>query len=197
MIHEKRSAVAFFKPGRGKFIIGKMVRFREKRLSDARLDHSWQSDPELARLDAALPLKISLPVYLLDYAEEITYPGDDRHTLALETLEGKHIGNCTLYDINESKGETQLGIMIGNRDYWDKGYGADAINTIVNRVFIKTQLKRIYLMTLDWNTRAQKCFTKCGFIPCGEVKRDSYTLLIMELLVTQWLERRELIGADA
>jgi RimJ/RimL family protein N-acetyltransferase len=197
MKYRRGSFIASFKPGRGKVIAGDKVRFREKRLSDVRNDHNWQSDAELAKLDATPVVNISFPVYLLDYTEEIRYSGIDRYTLALETLEGKHIGNCTIYDINDTQSEAQLGIMIGDRKYWDKGLGTDAVNTIVDHIFLKTSLKRIYLMTLDWNMRAQKCFKKCGFTPCREINRDGNKFVVMELLLEQWQKQREFVEADA
>jgi RimJ/RimL family protein N-acetyltransferase len=190
MKYRKDSTLARLKSQRGRVIIGSKVRLREKKLSDVRNDYRWQSDPELARLDAAPVLKASFPVYLLDYTQGIHRPGPNRYPLAIESLEGKHIGNCTCYDINEDKGETQLGIMIGNRDYWDKGYGTDVVATMVNHIFLNTSLRRIYLKTLDWNLRAQKCFQNCGFTPCGQMRRNSNNFVLMEIKREHWEIRR-------
>jgi len=190
----KNSSPARFKKLRGSVLqgrIGSKVKLREKKLSDVRNDYKWQSDPELARLDAAPVLVMSFSIYLLDYATALHQSNSSRFPLAVETLDGKHIGNCTCYDIDEKKGEAQLGIMIGNRDYWDKGYGADTVNTMVDYVFRTTGLQRLYLKTLDWNQRAQKCFAKCGFTLCGHLKRNSYSFVIMELKREQWERQRQ------
>jgi RimJ/RimL family protein N-acetyltransferase len=186
MKHRKDSVLARLKSQREREIVGSKVRLREKKLSDVRNDYRWQSDPELARLDAAPVLKTSFAVYLLDYTQGIHRPGPNRYPLAIESLEGKHIGNCTCYDINEDKGEAQLGIMIGNRDYWDKGYGTDVVATMVNHIFLNTNLRRIYLKTLDWNIRAQKCFQNGGFTPCGQMRRNSNNFVLMELKREYW-----------
>ena len=106
---------------------------------------------------------------------------DNRYPLAIETLEGKHIGNCTCYDIDEKKGEAQVGIMIGDKDYWDKGYGTDAIVTLVDHVFENSSLNRLYLKTLDWNKRAHQCFIKCGFTDYGKLKHSGHNFVLMEL----------------
>jgi RimJ/RimL family protein N-acetyltransferase len=190
MKQRKDSLLAWLKTQRGKVIIGSKIRLREKKLSDVRNDYRWQSDPELARLDAAPVLKMSFPVYLLDYTQGIHRPGPKRYPLAIENLEGKHIGNCTCYDINENEGEAQLGIMIGNRDYWDKGYGTDVVATMVNHIFLNTNLNRIHLKTLDWNLRAQKCFQNCGFTSCGQMRRNSNNFVLMELKREEWEKRR-------
>ena len=190
MGYNKGSSLAGFEAWRGGEIIGNKVRLRGKSLSDVRNDYVWQSDPELVQLDAAPLLGVSFPVYLLDYTDQVYHPKLNRYPFAVETFDGKHIGNCTCYDVNEARGEAQLGIIIGDRNYWDKGYGADAVTALVNHVFLNTNLKRIYLKTLDWNLRAQKCFEKCGFTPCGQLSRNGNNFVVMELKREQWEKQR-------
>lgn len=179
-----------FKTLKGNTITGSKVRLREKKMGDVRDDYRWQSDPELARLDAAPTLTMPFSIYLLDYATEIHRPKFNKYALSVETLDGRHIGNCTCYDIDEKRCEAQLGIMIGDRDYWDKGYGADTVRTMVGHVFLTTTLYRLYLKTLEWNFRAQRCFQKCGFTPCGEMRRNGNIFLLMELKREQWEKRK-------
>jgi RimJ/RimL family protein N-acetyltransferase len=190
MKDNKSRSLAGFEIQRGISIVGNKVKLREKRLSDARDDYAWQSDLELAKLDAAPVLCVSFPVYLLDYADQLHCPELNRYPFAVETIDGKHIGNCTCYDVNENNGEAQLGIMIGDRNYWDKGYGTDTVSTIVNHIFLNTNLKRIHLKTLDWNLRAQKCFQNCGFTPCGQFNQNSNNFVVMDLSRKQWAKRR-------
>ena len=167
-------------------ITGRKVKLRKKKLSDAGNDYKWQTDAELLRLDAMLALTTSFPQYLLDYTSELRRPAPARHVFAVETVDGEHIGNCVYYNVDEARGEAELGIMIGNRDYWGNGYGTDAVTALVNHVFRRTKLGRIYLKTLDWNQRAQKCFLKCGFTSCGHMVRDGHSFVLMELHRPQW-----------
>ena len=44
-----------------------------------------------------------------------------------------------------------------------KGYGSDALNTIVNYAFGEMRLNCIYADVLEYNTVSQKLFEKCGF----------------------------------
>jgi RimJ/RimL family protein N-acetyltransferase len=189
MKFRKSTKLAGLKPLRGNTITGNKTRLREKKLSDVRNDYRWQSDSELAELDAAPILDISFAIYLLDYSS-VLHREDNRYPLAIETQEGKHIGNCTCYDIDERNGEAQVGIMIGDRDYWDKGYGTDAINTLVDHIFRNSSLNRLYLKTLDWNERARKCFIKCDFTDCGRLKQSGYSFTLMELKREQWEKMR-------
>lgn len=171
-------------------IIGSKVKLRDKRLADAQDDYTWSKDCELARLDAALPLSVSFPQYLSDYTSELRYPSSGKYRFAIETLDGRHIGNCLYYNIIPWRGEAELGIVIGNRNYWDKGYGADTVTTLVSYIFHETNLNRIYLKTLGWNTRAQRCFEKCGFTHCGLLARDGFNFVLMEIHRSQWEEHQ-------
>jgi len=171
-------------------IIGKKVILREKRLSDARDDYTWETDHELAHLDAAPIVVTTFSQYLADYTEDLRYPLPNSFRFAIDTLEGKHIGNCSYYNVSKFRSEAELGIMIGNRDYWDKGYGTDAITTLVNHIFNQTKLNRLYLKTLDMNSRALKCFPKCGFVPCGNMSRDGYNFVLMEINRHQWRDKQ-------
>jgi len=171
-------------------ILSSKIRLRDKKLVDATDDYAWQTDPGLAQLDAVPPLTTTFPRYLSDYASGLRYPSSTRHPLAIETSDGKHIGNCVYYGVNETKGEAELGIMIGNRDYWDKGYGTDTVTTLVSYIFRQTNLNRIHLKTLDDNYRAQKCFKKGGFTPYRYVVRDGFRFVLMEIHRKQWQEQQ-------
>jgi len=166
-------------------IIGSKIILRDKKLSDAPDDYSWQTDPELAHLDAAPLLTTTFQEYLSDYTRQLRYPPSNRQQFAIDTMDGKHIGNCVYYGISKFKGEAELGIMIGKRNCWNKGYGTDAVTTLVSHIFHKTNLKRIYLKTLDSNKRAQKCFQKCGFTSYGHLARDGFSFMLMEVLRKQ------------
>lgn len=178
-------------------INGREIKLRDKNLADTLDDYTWQTDPELARLDAISPLTFTYAQYLSAYASELRYVSSARHRFAIDTLDGKHIGNCAYYGINEAKDEAELGIMIGNRDYWDKGLGADAVTTLVNYVFQQTKLTRIHLKTLDSNSRARKCFQKCGFTPYGHQVRNGFSFVLMEIHRKQWEQQRKSLKSKA
>lgn len=162
------------------------VVLRNKRISDASDDYIWQKDPELARLDATVPLVCSFKEFLADYTGDVHYPSTSRRPFAIETADGKYIGNCVYYNVDDGKSQAELGIMIADRDYWGQGYGTDAMMALIDLVFRRTRLGRLYLKTLTTNLRAQKCFTKCGLEACGFLERDGYSFLLMEIHRHQW-----------
>ena len=175
---------------------GRKVILREKQLTDAPNDYRWRTDPELARLDATLPIRMSIEKYRELSQDELLHPSARVLRLAVETLQGKHIGNCMYYDADFITSEAELGILIGERDYWDKGYGTDAVEVMLRHIFTSTPLRRVYLHTLDWNQRAQLSFAKSGFASVRNVRRSGYNFLLMEIRREEWtrLEERRARG---
>jgi RimJ/RimL family protein N-acetyltransferase len=173
-----------------------MVVIREKRIEDVADDYSWRTDEELSRLDATLPLRMSFSEFSRFSREEIRYDSSASRRLAIDTLDGHHIGNCMYYDVDLKRGETELGIMIGDRDYWDKGYGTDSVDALLGHIFTATPLSRVYLHTLESNTRAQRCFAKSGFREVKKVRRSGLDFLQMDIHRADW-ERLSRNGGSA
>jgi RimJ/RimL family protein N-acetyltransferase len=171
---------------------GQKVVLREKRLEDASKDYTWRSDDELARLDAAPTLRIPFENFLDSYADELARPSRRRRRFAIETLDGEHIGNCMYYNIDERKGAAEVGIMIGDREYWDQGHGSDVVTTLLDYIFSTTKLERVYLNTLEWNTRAQRCFEKCGFVRSKRQRRFHNNFITMDIYRSSWQHRTTL-----
>jgi RimJ/RimL family protein N-acetyltransferase len=166
----------------GQVAIGKLVRLRAKALQDARQDYEWRRDPELADYDAAQPLSMSYRAYLATIAEELRRPSSYRRTLSIEDLaSGTHIGNVMFYGHDPTLGQSELGITIGDRRYWSRGYGTDAVRAMVRYMFRELGLKRIYLHTLESNTRAQGAFARAGFHLVRSVRRDGHDFHLLEL----------------
>ena len=169
-------------------LIGEKVVLREKKLNDAVEDYVWRRDTELSQLDATRPISMSFSDYHQYTREELKYDSYYSVRLAVETLDGIHIGNCMYYDINDRRKEAELGILIGNRDYWGRGYGSDAVKTLINYVFSSTHLTKIYLHTLEENHRARRSFTKSGLSEIRKVKRSGKDFIRMEIIKDDWLD---------
>ncbi len=176
---------------------GERVILRGKRIEDAADDYAWRSDEELSCLDATRPLDMSYGDFLRFSREEQAYPSPISRRFAIDTLEGRHIGNCMYYDIDLRRGEAELGIMIGDREYWGQGYGSDSVSCLLDHIFTATPLTRIYLHTLDWNHRARRAFAKSGFHEKKRVRRGGKDFILMEVLRSEWESRaRRRAGSD-
>lgn len=167
---------------------GEKVRVREKRVEDIRNEYTWRVDPELSRLDATRPMTMSYEDFFRYSKEEMQFPNYRSKRLAVETLEGVHIGNIMYYDLNMQNSQAELGIMIGDKGYWSSGYGTDTVNTLLRHLFIILELDRVYLHTLSWNYRAQASFAKSGFKLVRNVKRGGQDFILMEVLRSDWEE---------
>ncbi|MDP6102942.1 MAG: GNAT family N-acetyltransferase [Dehalococcoidia bacterium] len=160
-----------------------------KQMKDAAQDYAWGQDRELCELEATMPISIPFKDYERLFAMELRQEPKGCLRFRIETSNGEHIGNCMCYQMDEGKGEAEIGILIGNRAYWDDGYGVEAIELLLEQVFTTTSLCRMYLHTLTSNHRAQRCFAKCGFMSCKEEPRWGRRFLVMELDRNKWQER--------
>ena len=171
----------------GKMVaVGEQVVLREKSLTDVADDYAWRTDDELSRLDATRPITMSYDAFVRYSREEMQYTTSTSKRLAVDTHDGVHIGNCMYYDVNLRRAEAELGIMIGDRRYWGKGYGTDAVKTLLTLIFTTTDLTRVYLHTLKWNDRARQSFIKAGFRDMGDVFRSGMDFIKMEVRRDQW-----------
>jgi RimJ/RimL family protein N-acetyltransferase len=48
-------------------------------------------------------------------------------------------------------------------------------------MFDALPVDRVYLKTLDWNFRAQRCFEKSGFRRYGTSRRGEYVFILMDI----------------
>lgn len=170
----------------GEVVRGARVVLREKRLSDAPDDYRWRSDPELSRYDAARPLIMGYQEYLAVYRQELLYPSHHRRSLAIEDETGCHIGNVMYYNVETMRRQVELGITIGEREYWGRGYGVEAVRLLVEYLLGKMRFRRVHLKTLTWNERARRCFEKAGFVECGRARRSGNDFILMEFR-REWL----------
>jgi len=155
-----------------------------KELQHALNDYLWRTDIELSELDDTKPLRIKYEQFLEVYKEELKHKGIWSRRFAIVTYDGKHIGNCMYYDMDDYKLQTEIGIMIGDKTYWNSGYGSDSIKTLIEYLFNTTSINRIYLHTLEWNKRARASFLKAGFVEVKRVIRGGNMFVLMEILRT-------------
>jgi RimJ/RimL family protein N-acetyltransferase len=166
---------------------GIKVALHEKSPDDTWNDYLWRIDEELSELDAARPLTMPYEQFLPIHKEEIRYPAPRSHRFAIMTLEdGTHIGNCMYYDLDLRRREAELGIMVGDRAYWNGGYGTEATGLLVDHLFEELELERVYLKTLEWNIRAQNSFIKSGFRQYGWGNQGRYRFMLMEIKLPEW-----------
>ncbi|MCL4458616.1 MAG: GNAT family N-acetyltransferase [Chloroflexi bacterium] len=85
-----------------------------------------------------------------------------RCRFAILNQEGCLIGILGLRHINLLPGQATLGIQLAANEV-NKGYGTEAIITLLHIAFEQMNLKRINLDVVESNKRARRCYEKCGF----------------------------------
>jgi RimJ/RimL family protein N-acetyltransferase len=93
--------------------------------------------------------------------------------------DGKAIGVCDLMDFDHTAGTCTIGIAIGDRDYWGKRYGRDAVSALLDYCFRHLNMHRVWLGVLASNERAIRSYRACGFHE--EVRRRRHIWIDGEL----------------
>ncbi|MDP9225403.1 MAG: GNAT family N-acetyltransferase, partial [Actinomycetota bacterium] len=107
-------------------------------------------------------------------------------------VDDRVIGDCALMRFDQTARTCTLGIVIGERDYWGKGYGRDAVSTLVDYGFRHLNMHRIWLSVLASNERAIRSYESCGFREEVRLRRHIWvdgTLrdeVMMGLLRAEW-----------
>jgi len=141
-------------------ITGDKVHIREQSLNDSINEYIWSQDSDVVALDP-----------------HAGRPSGGKQ-LSIDTIGGEHIGSCALYAWTQT--EVQLGIRIGNSDYWGLGYGTEAVGLLVDYCFAHTSVDRVWLKVLLGNPRAIRCYEKCGFEHVGRLALDGHDFIVME-----------------
>ncbi|MCK5052134.1 MAG: GNAT family N-acetyltransferase [Candidatus Cloacimonetes bacterium] len=77
------------------------------------------------------------------------------------------IGNCSIFRINERNRKAEVGIFIGDKNYWNKGYGSEALSLLIDYGFNILNLNNIMLEVFSYNKRAINSYKKVGFKEIG------------------------------
>lgn len=152
-------------------IIGKMVSLRPGVENDIYYMLKWYNDVELNKLAGWTNTKVTASKLRYNMSRSFGY---DPMNLIIDNENGKPIGTIQLYSIDEQNKNCNLGIRIGDKDHWGKGYGEDSINTILEYAFFNMDMYRVNLKVYEYNVRAYKCYLKCGFKDEGKTRKSAF-----------------------
>ncbi len=86
----------------------------------------------------------------------------------------KLIGYAGLYDIHLSAKKAELRILIGEKEFWGKGYGTEATELVTYYGFDRLNLNRISLGYVAENKGAGRAYEKAGYVYEGTFRQDIY-----------------------
>src|SRR5262249_22609777 len=80
------------------------------------------------------------------------------------------IGYGTLEHIDTTHRSGEIGIVIGNPHYWNKGVGASVARSLTTLAFTRYHLHRVYAVIQGGKIASKRCFEKVGFQHEGRLR---------------------------
>jgi len=171
-------------------IVGKNIALGPLRHDLIPLYMKWINDFEVVRGLSILPP-------LTWESEEAWYESASRsRTSASFTVYERPIlrplGNCGLFGIDHKNRTAELGIMLGEKDCWGKGYGTEAVSLVLDYGFTGLGLHNIMLTVFSFNERAVRAYNKAGFHLIGRRRQawrlggQAYDVIYMDYLASEF-----------
>ena len=175
-------------------IIGNKIRLRAIEREDIPRFVLWMNDPEVIKY-LLMNAPLSKAMEEKWFEKQLEKPVTESQILAIEAQVGDewvHIGNTGLHYMEPVTHESEFGIVIGNKDFWNKGYGREAARLILKHGFENLNLNRIYLYVVAENVRGIKAYEAAGFIKEGVLRQALYKngkyndIVVMSVLHSEW-----------
>lgn len=156
------------------FIEGERIFLREVRREDVNDNYyKWMNDNEITRYTES-----RFYPYSMEQLESYVISLDGkREAVFLAIIEKEnllHIGNIKLGNIDWIHRRADIGVIIGDKDSWGKGYASEAINLLSNYAFNKLNLHKVWAGCYVNNQSSVKAFKNAGFLEEGKQREHCY-----------------------
>lgn len=184
-------------------IIGERVRLRGMEKGDLPVFVRWFNDPEVRR-NLMIVQPLSMGQEEKWYADMLAKPVEEQ-PLCIEIKQDEGwflIGNTGFLNINQHDRSAEIGITIGEKQYWNQGFGTDAIRLMVGHGFENLNFHRVYLQVYETNPRGIRCYEKAGFTLDGRMRQARFLegkyvdVLIMSILMSEWKAEKKNEGIE-
>jgi len=179
-------------------IIGKRIRLRGIEREDIALFVPWLNDPEVyAHLTPREALSKAEEEQWFEKTLELPV---EEHVLMIEIdsqEEWVPVGTIALMKIDWRNGSAEIGIFIGEKRFWNQGYGREAMQLLVRHGFYDLNLNRIFLRVDENNLRAIRSYERAGFIEEGRMRKARFKdnvyidTVLMSVLHSEWQEKMD------
>ncbi len=139
---------------------------RPFKMGDVELWQKWDTDPEV---QAFMPEPRSVTQDITTQYEYINECENDEEGFywSIETIDGITIGTVALTEFNEYHGVANLGIVVGDKNYWGKGVATEVINAVAHYAFEHLGIFSIGAEVEEGNIPMMKALEKVGFTQDG------------------------------
>lgn len=155
----------------------------------------WGRDSEFKRLLDFDPARLHSAKATKEWMEKHLEEEKDTFWFSIRTLkDDRLLGDIDLMVINWASRDAFVGLGIGERDFWGKGYGTEAMNLALRYAFLELNLGRVTLNVFEYNERAIRSYEKAGFRVEGRqrqlIQREGHRwdLIYMGILSEEWME---------
>lgn len=153
----------------------------------------WFADAETTRyLAARAPFSHAMEERWFD--QMVENQGKQSYHFVICLVDGDTpIGTAGFHKVHGMDGHAEFGISIGEKAYWNRGYGTEALNAICDFGFGQLRLERIELEVCEPNKRARRSYEKAGFTHEGTLRHamfaegEFWDIHVMALLRDEWL----------
>ena len=154
-------------------IAGEHVILRAFEADDAERCYRWMNDPNIVRtLKTRYPIAFQNEAQWLDRA--MNPDANERHFAIERKDDRSHVGNASIHDIDWVSRIGSFGLFIGEPAAWNRGFGSDAIQTLVRFAFDEMNLVKLRINVFDYNERAKHVLLGHGFVEEGKLMREFY-----------------------
>ena len=173
-------------------LIGERVTLRSPEREDIEILWRFWNDLEVELAGAGdPPLPVSLQRLQERFEREARERPPDKIDFVIEA-DGACIGLCQLFNFDAAARHCELGIAIGAREYWGRGYGREAVGLLLDYAFRIRNLRRVWLEVNAANGRAIRAYAACGFLEEGRMREHVWLAgryvdyVIMGILREEW-----------
>ncbi len=179
-------------------IYGDRIRLRAIEQDDLPRFVEWFNDPAVRMyLDLILPMSMADEE---EWYQQIRKQPPPERPFAIDILDGEnwlHAGSCGFIHVDNINRHAELGISIGTKSYWSKGYGTDVVRTLLRHAFETLNLHRVYLRVYEENQRGIRAYEKAGFTVEGRMREAKFMdgryqdVILMGILRSEWKAGKE------
>lgn len=152
------------------------VEFTPLQMDNIHTHFRWNNDPELNRLDSEIPYEEESFGDFKDRFEQLCFdPSPSHRDFEIHAVDDDAlIGVAYVAHISEHNHHAQVGLTIGDRDYWGQGYGRESLGLLLTYCFEVLDLHRVSAETFEYNTAWRDLVEGMGFKKEGTAREYLY-----------------------